>query len=135
MNCQRTGAVVRTTSRGLTPSTAMHNTQHLPCCSPKHQTSQCPFLNIYQPFSNYGMKTKAIACLTPRPGTTDSAKLLAFLFESTKFHPSAPASEQIKLLVLWLHQTTPHYINSPFHSPASAQRHQNMYEARLRRKD
>jgi hypothetical protein len=37
-------------------------------------------------------------------------------------------SEQIMLLALWLHQTTPHYINSPLHSPAPAQRHQNVYE-------
>src|SRR5271170_5348138 len=96
MNCKSTGAVARTTWHGLTPSTALHNTNSIfPVVHPNTRL-QCPFLNIYQPFSNYGTKTKAIACLTPNflHNTFSNAIGLSFrVYEIPSYRTSKRANQ------------------------------------------
>src|ERR1700733_4333682 len=89
-----------------------------------YQVSRNPFLNIYQPFSNHGTKTETIACLTPSLGTkksTNAAGLSLQVYEISSYRTNKRGRQASCPLA------TSRYINSPFHSPALAQRHQNVY--------
>jgi hypothetical protein len=90
--------------------------RHLPHFSITYQVPRYPFLNIYQPFSNLGTKTKAIACLTPNVGAKNSATPLALSFQVYKISSyraskragkascSLATPHHTALMVLFIHQ-------------------------------
>jgi len=100
MNCKSTGAVARTWY-GLTPSTALHNTDSVfPVVRPNTRLHSVPFSTSISLSLTMERKRKSEIVVHQTPSTANSATPLAFLFESTKVRPTGPASEQIKLPVL-----------------------------------